>query len=49
MTNNIDFYKWFEEITPKLGDRKVSFKKIFKYLDGWSPSLVSSYNKKHGF
>ncbi len=40
MTNNIDFYKWFEEITPKLGDRKVSFKKIFKYLDSQPTPII---------
>ena len=33
MNINLDFYKWFNDIAPKLGLRKVSFKKIFKYLD----------------
>jgi len=28
-----NFYKWFEEIFPKLGVRQESFRKIFKYLD----------------
>ena len=40
MNNNIDFYKWFEDITPKLGDRKVSFKKIFKYLDSQPTPII---------
>jgi len=40
MNNNLDFYKWFEEITPKLGDRKVSFKKIFKYLDSQPTPII---------
>ena len=40
MSGNIDFYKWFEEITPKLGDRKVSFKKIFKYLDSQPTPII---------
>tara|TARA_B100000378_G_C17917068_1_gene368295 strand:- start:64 stop:747 length:684 start_codon:yes stop_codon:yes gene_type:complete len=30
---NLDFYKWFNDIAPKLGQREISFKKIFKYLD----------------
>lgn len=33
MNINLDFYKWFNNISPKLGQREVSFKKIFKYLD----------------
>jgi len=40
MSNNIDFYKWFEAIAPKLGDRKVSFKKIFKYLDSQPTPII---------
>ena len=40
MSENIDFYKWFEEITPKLGDRKISFKKIFKYLDSQPTPII---------
>ena len=28
-----DFWKFFEEIEPKLGFRNVSFRKIFEYLD----------------
>jgi len=33
MSENLDFYKWFNNISPKLGIREISFKKIFKYLD----------------
>ena len=40
MNNSTDFYKWFEEIAPKLGDRKVSFKKIFKYLDSQPTPII---------
>ena len=29
----LEFYKWFDQIAPNLGQREVSFKKIFKYLD----------------
>ena len=33
MKNNLDFYKWFNSIANKLGNREISFRKIFKYLD----------------
>jgi len=33
MNNNLDFYKWFNNISSKLGSREISFKKIFNYLD----------------
>ena len=33
MDNNLDFYKWFNSISSKLGSREISFKKIFSYLD----------------
>ena len=33
MSNDLNFYKWFNDISKKLGPREVSFKKIFKYLD----------------
>ena len=33
MNLDSDFYKWFNYIAPKLNDREISFRKIFKYLD----------------
>ena len=33
MNNNLDFYKWFDVVAQKLGQREISFRKIFKYLD----------------
>ena len=33
MSENSDFYKWFNNIATKLGEREISFRKIFKYLD----------------
>ena len=33
MSDNLDFYKWFDAIAAKLGEREISFRKIFKYLD----------------
>ena len=33
MNASFNFYKWFSEIAPKLGQREISFSKIFKYLD----------------
>ena len=33
MNASFNFYKWFNEIAPKLGQREISFSKIFKYLD----------------
>ena len=33
MDKNLDFYKWFDLISKKLGYREISFRKIFKYLD----------------
>lgn len=30
---NDEFFDWFEQVIPKLGIRKHSFKKIFNYLD----------------
>ena len=29
MNDNLDFYKWFKNIAPKLAHREISFKKIF--------------------
>ena len=33
MSDNLDFYKWFDAIATKLGEREISFRKIFRYLD----------------
>jgi len=33
MNSKINFYEWFNGIAPKLGQREISFRKIFKYLD----------------
>ena len=33
MSDNLDFYKWFDAIATKLGEREISFRKILKYLD----------------
>lgn len=33
MNNSTDFYKWLDALSNKLGDREISFRKIFKYLD----------------
>ena len=30
MNNNTDFYKWFETIASKLGNREISFRKILE-------------------
>ena len=40
MNNNLDFYKWFDSIASKLGDREISFRKIFKYLDAQSTPII---------
>ena len=40
MSNESDFYKWFNEISPKLGLREISFKKIFKYLDSLPTPII---------
>ena len=37
MNESSNFYKWFNDISSKLGVREISFKKIFKYLD--SPAI----------
>ena len=36
----LEFYKWFNEIAPNLGERELSFKKIFKYLDTISTPIT---------
>ncbi len=40
MSENLDFYKWFNNISPKLGIREISFKKIFKYLDSQPTPII---------
>ena len=40
MSDNLDFYKWFDAIATKLGEREISFRKIFKYLDSQPTPIV---------
>ena len=40
MKNNLDFYKWFNSIANKLGNREISFRKIFKYLDSQPTPII---------
>ena len=40
MSVDLDFYKWFNNIAPKLDQREVSFKKIFKYLDALTAPII---------
>ena len=40
MSVDLDFYKWFNNIVPKLGQREISFKKIFKYLDALPTPII---------
>ena len=40
MSNNLDFYKWFDTVAQKLGHREISFRKIFKYLDALPAPIV---------
>ena len=40
MNSNIDFYKWFNKLSPNLGIRELSFKKIFKYLDSMPDPII---------
>ena len=40
MSLDSDFYKWFNNISPKLADREISFKKIFKYLDSLPDPII---------
>ena len=47
----LEFYKWFNEIAPNLGERELSFKKIFKYLDTISTPITiieTGCLRKHG-
>ena len=40
MSDNLDFYKWFDAIATKLGERQISFRKILKYLDALPAPIV---------
>ena len=40
MSGGLDFYKWFESIASKLGNREISFRKIFKYLDARPTPII---------
>ena len=40
MSESLDFYKWFYNISSKLGQREISFKKIFKYLDSLPSPII---------
>jgi|TARA_B110000438_G_scaffold2771_1_gene2865 hypothetical protein len=36
----VEFNNWFESIASKLGDREISFRKIFKYLDSQPTPII---------
>ena len=40
MSIDSDFYKWFENIAPKLDQREISFRKVFKYLDSQPTPII---------
>jgi len=40
LIENKKFYEWFNEVSSKLGDREISFKKIFKYLDDMPSPII---------
>ena len=40
MSIDSDFYKWFNNIMPKLGEREISFRKVFKYLDSQPTPII---------
>ena len=40
MNEKSNFYKWFNVVSPKLGAREISFKKIFKYLDSQPTPII---------
>jgi len=40
MSSSLNFYKWFNGISKKLGIREISFKKIFKYLDSQPSPII---------
>ena len=35
-----EFYKWFDNVAARLGQREISFRKIFKYLDTLPSPIV---------
>jgi hypothetical protein len=37
---DLDFYKFTNDIAPKLGQREISFKKIFNYLDALPTPII---------
>ena len=50
MNSNIDFYKWFNKLSPNLGIRELSFKKIFKYLDSMpDPIIIVETGRLHEY
>ena len=40
MNDNSSFYKWFDTLAEKLGNREISFRKIFKYLDSTPDPII---------
>ena len=40
MSYNLNFYQWFNVIAPQLGQREISFRKIFKYLDAQPTPII---------
>ena len=40
MNNNINFEEWFKKISPKLGVREISYKKIIKFLDSQPTPII---------
>ena len=40
MSNDLNFYQWFDVIAPQLGQREISFRKIFKYLDDQPTPII---------
>ena len=40
MNNNINFQEWFKNISPKLGVREISYKKIIKFLDSQPTPII---------
>ena len=40
MSIDSDFYKWFNNIAPKLDQREIAFRKVFKYLDSQPTPII---------